>query len=178
MAAEVAPAARVVGKKQLCEILGWSRSRLDRRLDADPKFPVSARGGQAGGWAFDVAAVEAYLAAGDPGAAPASEPEAAAAPARAAHLGEETARQRLNTIQAQLAEDKLRERRGELVNAAEVKMALAEAVTRVSTSLNSMADVLVRRLNLPESAGPVIRQEIDQARRQLVHGLREFLAGE
>jgi hypothetical protein len=32
-------------------------------------------------------------------------------------------------------------------------MALADTVTKVSTGLNALPDVLVRRLNLPESAG-------------------------
>lgn len=53
------PAA--VGKKELAAELGWSRPRLDRRLNEDPAFPVLSRGDQAGGWRFDVAAVRRHL---------------------------------------------------------------------------------------------------------------------
>jgi phage terminase Nu1 subunit (DNA packaging protein) len=51
-----------VGKKQLCDALGWSRARLDSRISADENFPVLQRGNQGGGWLFDIAAVLRYLA--------------------------------------------------------------------------------------------------------------------
>src|SRR4051812_31976705 len=112
-AAAADPGDEIVGKKQLAERLGWARARPERRIEGDPNFPVKRRGDQSGGWEFDVAAVQSYLVAapddGDGGiAAPAP-----VAP-RVFHSGEETARQRLNAAQAKLAEDKLRERRGEL----------------------------------------------------------------
>jgi phage terminase Nu1 subunit (DNA packaging protein) len=173
MSEAVAAAPRIVGKKALCEdVLRWSRMRLDRRLEADPEFPVVTRGTQAGGWAFDADAVLAYLGAS------VNEPEAddaEPAPVRVQHQAEETARSRLNAAQAQLAEDKLRERRGELVEAAPLQMALADTVTRVATGLNALPDVLVRRLNLPATATEIIRQEVDGIRRSLVIGLREQL---
>jgi phage terminase Nu1 subunit (DNA packaging protein) len=184
MSEAVAVAPRIVGKKALCaEVLHWSRMRLERRLEADPEFPVVRRGTQAGGWAFDADAVLAYLGASvdEPeDAAPvkvAHQPEdaAPAAPVKVVHQAEETARSRLNAAQAQLAEDKLRERRGELVEAAPLRMALAETMTKVTTGLNSLPDVLVRRLNLPATATEIIRQEIDGVRRNLVLGLREQL---
>jgi hypothetical protein len=52
----------VVGKAGLCAALGWARPRLDRRLESDAAFPVAKRGTRAGGWEFDVASVQAYLA--------------------------------------------------------------------------------------------------------------------
>jgi hypothetical protein len=55
------PGGDGIGKKQLCEELGWSRSRLDRRLNEDETFPVLSRGNQAGGWSFDLVTVKAYL---------------------------------------------------------------------------------------------------------------------
>lgn len=175
-AAEAVDAAkRVVGKKALCEeVLNWSRMRLERRLQADRNFPVRRKGTQAGGWEFEVDAVLAYLGASvnDPED---EEGETAAAPVRVAHQAEETARSRLNAAQAQLAEDKLRERRGELLEALPLRLALSETVSKVSAGLNSLPDVLVRRLHLPESAGEVIRQEIDAVRRTLVISLREQL---
>lgn len=166
------PGERVVGKKALCAALKWSRMKLDRRLDEDAAFPVLTRGNRAGGWAFDLDAVTAYL---QPESEPVPAPEPGE-PARIDHGGEITARQRRDAAQAQLLEDKIRRSRGDLVDAAELRMALAEAVSRAGSGLNSLADVLVRRLNLPESALPIIRQEVDGIRRQLVSGLREHLA--
>lgn len=168
MAAE-APERRIVGKKALCEILGWSRMKLDRRLDEDEAFPVETRGTQAGGWAFDVDAVQAYL---EPEEEREEVAEDLATPAGLAARTEMTARQRRDLAQAQLHEDKLRRLRGELVEAAELRMALSEAVSRTSTALNTIAETLVRRLKLPETAIPVIQQEVDEVRRQLVAGLR------
>lgn len=165
-----APADRqIVGKKQLCEILGWSRMRLDRRLDEDASFPIEARGTQAGGWQFDVAAVQAHVAADEDAPAVVEDDLDDVAPAAREAM---TARQRRDMAEAHLKEDKLRKMRGELVEASDLRMALSEAVARTSTSLNKLAETLVRRLNLPETAIPIIRQEIDEARRQLVAGLR------
>lgn len=169
---------RVVDKKGLCAELGWSRMKLDRRLEEDGAFPVLARGGQGAPWSFDVDAVTAYLQPAAAPATPAPAPAPAPTPVKAAHTGEETARQRRDAAQAQLLEDKIRRSRGELVETGPLVLALSEAVTRTSTQLNALADVLVRRLNLPESALPIIRQEVDGCRRQLVSGLREYLTGE
>lgn len=166
---------RVVGKKGLCEALGWSRMRLERRLESDPLFPVEKRGTQAGGWEFDVDHVLEYLGAALDDD---DEEDDAPRPARVQHAAEETARSRLNQAQAELAEDKLRMRRGELVEAEPLKMALSDAITRLGAGLNSLPETLTRRLNLPESAGPIIRQEVDQLRRQLHVKLREVLTGE
>lgn len=164
-----APERRIVGKKQLCEALGWSRMKLDRRLDDDDMFPVVTRGTQSGGWEFDVDVVEAYL---EPEIEREEVAEDLNSPAGIAARAELTARQRRDLAQAQLHEDKLRRLRGDLVEVADLRMALSEAVTRTSTSLNSIAETLVRRLKLPETAIPVIQQEVDEVRRQLVAGLR------
>lgn len=177
MPAEAAePAQRIVGKKQLSEVLGWSRMKLDRRLEADAAFPVHTRGDQAGGWGFDLDLVNAYLEHdGDELALDEADDEAA--PRSAVHGGEQTARQRRDAAQAQLLEDKIRRQRGELVDAADLKMALSETVSRVASTLNKMPETLMRRLNLPPSAEGVLRQEMDEVRRQLVVGLREMLSG-
>jgi phage terminase Nu1 subunit (DNA packaging protein) len=172
VAAEAAE-PRLVTKLALCKALKWSRMRLERRLEADAAFPVVTRGTQAGGWSFDLDAVQAYLA-------PEEEREEVAedlsTPAGQAARAELTARQRRDLAQAQLHEDKLRRMRGELVEAAELKMALSETVTRVSTALNKLPETLIRRLTLPGTAEPVLRQEVDEIRRALVVGLRELLA--
>jgi hypothetical protein len=53
----------LLGKKELCEALGWSRPRLDRRIATDKNFPVLQRGNQSGGWQFDLTDVVKHLAA-------------------------------------------------------------------------------------------------------------------
>lgn len=52
-----------MGKKELCEALGWSRPRLDRRLAEDADFPVLQRGNRGGGWRFELATVIGHLVA-------------------------------------------------------------------------------------------------------------------
>ncbi|WP_374572552.1 hypothetical protein [Phenylobacterium sp.] len=178
-------APRIVGKKQLCGLLGWSRPTLDRRIDQDAAFPIRQRGDQRGGWEFDAADVFAYLGLDDPppaidddgdeAMADAPAPEQPAPLARVAHQGEATARQRRDSVQAALLEDRLRKSRGELVDAADLKIALSTAVTKLATSLNALPDILVRRLSLPESAGLVVRQEIEDARRAFFAQLRDVL---
>ncbi|CAB3759401.1 hypothetical protein [Paraburkholderia solisilvae] len=53
----------IVDKKQLCERLGWSRPKLDRRLRTDENFPVLWRSNRSGPWQFDLDAVVAHLEA-------------------------------------------------------------------------------------------------------------------
>lgn len=171
-AVAAAPAERVVGKRQLCALLEWSRSKLDRRLETDDRFPVQSRGTQAGGWKFDVEAVQAYLEPEEDRELVAEDLGTVAGREARAEL---TARQRRDLAQAQLHEDKLRRSRGDLVEAEPLKMALSETVTRVASTLNKMPETLVRRLNLPETVLPVLREEMDEVRRQLVMGLRDVL---
>jgi phage terminase Nu1 subunit (DNA packaging protein) len=56
--------ASTVGKAALAQILGWTRPKLDRRLQSDAAFPVVQQGNQAGGWAFNPDAVKSYLGIG------------------------------------------------------------------------------------------------------------------
>lgn len=178
-----APASTpLVGKKELAERLGWSRPTLDRRIDQDRNFPVAMRGNQQGGWGFDLDEVKAYLGDGQavfaaPAAEPVIEPEPAiaAASARVEHQGEATARQRRDTMQAALFEDRLRRQRGELVEVEPLKMKLGTAVAKLSASLNGLPDTLGRRLRLPENAIAVVRQEVEDTRRALFAELRDLL---
>lgn len=54
-------AAQIVGKKDLCAEMGWTRPWLDRRLKSDPHFPVHKIGDQSGGWEFDLADVRRHF---------------------------------------------------------------------------------------------------------------------
>lgn len=56
-----AAGAQTIGKAALASVLGWTRPKLDRRLNTDPAFPVVKRGSQQGGWEFDQSQVETYL---------------------------------------------------------------------------------------------------------------------
>lgn len=183
-AAPSAAAARIVGKADLAEALGWSRPRLDRRIDSDPAFPVKTRGGRSGGWEFDLGAIEAYLGLAATDAEEPEEDEPVEGPnvvqigrrRPAQHQGEETARQRKEAAQAAWYEDKLREKRGELVDASALQLKLSTAVIKAATRLNAVPEILVRRLNLPATAAAVIRQELDEVRRTLVREIEAELA--
>jgi hypothetical protein len=180
--------AAVVGKAELCAVLGWARSRLDRRLDGDPSFPVKSRGTRAGGWEFDVDRVVAYLdgvvvaqvaPAIAPAAAPATEPTTAAyqgdAPG-AAHRGESTASQRLKNAQAARVEDGLRKDRRELIEAEEMRVVLGTMLARLGKGLDSLADMATKRLGLADEASDVLRGMIDEVRQSMVTDLKLLLA--
>jgi phage terminase Nu1 subunit (DNA packaging protein) len=192
-----------IGKRELAAALGWSRSRLDRRLDQDSRFPVRKRGNQAGGWEFDVAAVLAYLqqpaapvAAPAPSrAAPVSTPtpstvsderEPAEAPARPAsarggrapgvhHEGELTAAQRHKLAQARLLEDKLEQSRRALIDAEEMRLVVGTMLAHLGKGLDGLPDAALRRLELPEEARPVLQAIVDDLRRNAVADLKGLL---
>jgi phage terminase Nu1 subunit (DNA packaging protein) len=149
-----------VGKAALCDALGWTRPRLDRRLDSDQLFPVAKRGTRAGGWEFDLAAVAAYLG-GEPAAAAASVKAAPTAPPASApaapaavkytyvppagvepvvHTGEQSARQRRDAVQAEILEDKLRRDRGELVQVEVMRQVLNTMLAHLGKGLDRLPD--------------------------------------
>ena len=172
MALAVKERSAVVGKKELCAHLNWSRPTLDRRLAQDPNFPVMLRGDQGGPWAFDVATVESYLTAGTLSKTP------PAPTAKVEHVGEATARQRRDHAQAALFEDKLARERGALVEADKMRMAVSTMLAALGESLTALPDKIVRDLNLPEMAAPRIRAMIDAMRRTAVDDLRTLLSDE
>jgi len=180
-----APAVPVepVGKSALCRILRWSRPTLDLRLETDPRFPVLRRGAKGGGWSFDTVAVIAYLSGASPvsrAAAVAGDvPEAASsvdvdAP-KVIHLGEQTARQRRDQVQAEILEDKLRRDRGELVQAEVMRQVITKMVVHLGKGMDRLADQVVEKLGLPESNADVIRELTDELRVTMVAELNVLL---
>lgn len=197
-------AGKTVGKKELAEALGWTRPKLDRRLESDAGFPVVTRGTKAGGWEFDLAAVQAYL---DPEEAPPLPPRPARsrpasrksappppafdpdledddegdtpAPSRrrapAQHAGESTAKQRKDAAQAAMLEDKLRLSRGELVEAEEMRTVLATMLSHLAKGIDGIPVLMVKRLGLEENALPVLREIVDDLRGQMVLDLRKAM---
>lgn len=196
-------AGKTVGKKELAEALGWTRPKLDRRLESDAGFPVVTRGTKAGGWEFDLAAVRAYL---DPEEAPPPPPRPARprpadrkpapppppvfdldledeedppVPRRrqgpAQHAGEATAKQRKDAAQAAMIEDKLRLSRSELVEAEEMRTVLATMLSHLSKGIDGIPVLMVKRLGLEEDAMPVLREIVDDLRSQMVLNLRKAM---
>lgn len=194
-------AGQTVGKKELVEALGWTRPKLDRRLESDAGFPVVTRGTKAGGWEFDLAAVRAYL---DPEEAPPPPPrptptrpaarrpapppppvfdledeEDPPAPRRrqgpAQHAGEATAKQRKDAAQAAMIEDKLRLSRSELVEAEEMRTVLATMLSHLSKGIDGIPVLMIKRLGLEEDAMPVLREIVDDLRSQMVLDLRKAM---
>lgn len=188
---------RYIGKADLAEALGWTRPKLDRRLDSDASFPVVARGTRAGGWQFDLAAVRAYLdgkpvpKASAPAPAPkrsarkpvAAEPtptilppgpEKPAGPVK--HLGEETAKQRKDNAQAAMLEDELAQKRGQLVEVEELRTVLATMLARLSKGIDGIPVLMIKRLGLSDDTLPVLREIVDDLRKQMVLDLRRVLS--
>ncbi|NUB12535.1 hypothetical protein GAY28_07310 [Azospirillum brasilense] len=187
----------MLGKKELAEALGWNRPKLDRRLEADPNFPILARGTRAGGWQFDLAAVRAYL---DGSEAPRRPAAAAAKPKRAyrtaavadpvptvlppvpdqpsgpaKHQGEATAKQRKDTVQSAILEDKLALSRGQLVEAEEMRTVISTMLAHLASGLEGIPVLLIKRLNLSEDSLPELREIVDDLRAQMVQDLRKVL---
>lgn len=182
--------AQVCGKAELAALLKWSRTRLDRRLDQDPQFPVKKRGTRAGGWEFDPAAVLAYLEGAPAGAkpakagsAPADEKPAKALPYQGvpdapgiSHRGESTASQRLKNAQAARVEDSLRKDRRELIEAEEMRIVLGTMLARLGKGLDSLSDMITKRLGLPEESSDVMRSMVDELRQNMVGDLKTLLS--
>ena len=190
-----------IGKAALCAALGWTRPRLDRRLDSDGNFPVSKRGTRAGGWEFDLAAVCAYLGAEPAIEVPAEAPKsikpksAARAPIDSrtplaepkftvvppagvepvVHTGEQTARQRRDAVQAEILEDKLRRDRGELVQVEVMRQVLNTMLVHLGKGLDRLSDQVVERCRLPEEYADQIRVVTDDLRRTMADELRVLL---
>lgn len=181
----MAKAARnVVGKGELCALLGWSRPRLDRRLNTDRKFPVKKRGTAAGGWEFDAGKVMAYLGAQELPVAPTAPAPVSSAPdapplrnstataGGVQHAGESTARQRRDEAQAAMLEDKLRRERGDLVERHELEMVLGTMVAHLGKGLDGLPDMIVKKLGLLEETSDSIRALTDDLRVKMVNDLR------
>ncbi|QGZ56743.1 hypothetical protein [Paraburkholderia acidiphila] len=188
----------VIGKAALADALGWTRPKLDRRLDSDESFPIAKRGTRAGGWEFDLAAVKAYLAGGA-GAPRARAPaQAAAAPDAnpypgakytvlppsavpppgvepVIHSGEQTARQRRDQVQAEILEDKLRRDRGELVQAEVMRQVITKMLVHLGKGMDRLADQVVEKLGLPEENADAIRELTDDLRTTMVDELKVLM---
>lgn len=178
-------ATGTVGKKELCAHLKWSRPTLDKRLKVDAKFPVVSRGDQSGGWAFDVAVVDAYLAgttSPPTPAPPAIDPkqlrDAVAPPLPAMPVRtpsperrsgesqpEATARARKENADASLKEIKLQEMSGELVSRERMRQISATIIANLAANFDQLASEIVKRQNLPEEMEPAIQAQLDEVRR-------------
>jgi phage terminase Nu1 subunit (DNA packaging protein) len=179
-----APAAQVVGKKQLCEILGWSRPTLDSRIARDRLFPVVSHGGKGGGWEFDVATVKAYLGA-TAGRIETAAIEAAVEqgevlrfkPAGHTQTRDETsASARLKDAQAALSEDKLRKARGDLVEAGPTAQVLGELMVNLRSELLNIPDQVGRDMDLSDRAVALMKRQVENALRTAARTLKQKLA--
>ncbi|WP_322055637.1 hypothetical protein [Burkholderia cenocepacia] len=192
-----------IGKAALADALGWTRPKLDRRLDSDGSFPILKRGTRAGGWEFDLGAVRAYLAGesagssrpaakaaaraanADPAASPYPDaryvvlPPASAVPPPGvepvAHSGEQSARQRRDLVQAEILEDKLRRDRGELVQAEVMRQVITKMLVHLGKGMDRLADQVVEKLGLPEESAEAIRDLTDDLRTTMVDELKVLL---
>ena len=193
MTSETSPS---IGKKELCARLNWARPTLDRRLNADPHFPVRTRGGKGGGWEFDYDQVLAYLNGAPPATVPitsdgylteeveeADEPiqfeearQARQDGGRLQHRGEVTSRQLRDHADADLKIDRLRRTRGELVEASQMRQALETILVELRSGLLAMPDSLVKEFGLTERVGFAMKGKIEGMMRTSVLSLKKQLA--
>ncbi|WP_103704179.1 hypothetical protein [Paraburkholderia eburnea] len=190
----------MIGKAALADALGWTRPKLDRRLESDESFPIAKRGTRAGGWEFDLAAVKAYLGGGAPARSAPRAPKAASVPAPddnpypgakypgakysvvppagvepLVHTGEQTARQRRDMVQAEILEDKLRRDRGDLVQAEVMRQVITKMLVHLGKGMDRLADQIVEKLSLPEENADAIRELTDDLRTTMVDELKVLL---
>ncbi|MDE1901507.1 MAG: hypothetical protein KGI37_07685 [Alphaproteobacteria bacterium] len=179
-------------KVQLCDRLGWTRPRLDRRLESDPHFPVARRGGTGKGraWQFDFDDVKAHLdgakltpdeSIDDDGIDPSNIAIDAqrdlnnTAREPFVDVREETARARRDLAQAALMEDKLRQSRGDLVEASDLKDAVSKMLMHLGKGLDALPEQVVSRLNLTAEHALTIRTLINHLRGSMVADLQRIL---
>jgi phage terminase Nu1 subunit (DNA packaging protein) len=176
--------AATVGKKELCEALGWSRPKLDRRLNSDRSFPVVSRGDRGGGWKFDLHQVVAYLngAPSEVGLPQAVDPDEEAPPApvvlaavRQQHQGEATARQQRDQADADLKIDRLKRSRGELVEASEMRMVVDTTLVELRSALLAMPDALAQEFGLSERVSYAMKGKVEGMMRTTIQTLRQKL---
>lgn len=84
-------------------------------------------------------------------------------------------RKRIRSAQASLAEAKVMEQTGHLITRSEVVMVMGGAFSRLGKALDRLPSTLSRDLNLPPDHVRVIRERIDQMRRDFVRDSAEFV---
>jgi phage terminase Nu1 subunit (DNA packaging protein) len=192
--------SQLIGKAALANELGWSRPKLDRRLESDPHFPVVYRGGKGNGrgWQFDLDAVQNYLAgnpesaetpdairessstkpisngkkdsSGDPDVTQIDE-----RPRTSEHQGEATARSRRDTAQAQILEDKIRKDRAQLVEVEDLRNTLSTVLLHLGKRLDTLPDSIVARCNLAPAHAISIRELVNNIRTSMVKELQQLM---
>lgn len=135
-----------------------------------------------GGWAFDPAAVMAYLAGPSPSAgAPnlstatgvvaeySSDPVASGDPVM--HAGEQNARQRRDAVNAEILEEKLQRDRGELVVAEDMRKVVTILQASINEGLDRLCRQIVTRLAIPE-AEAIMHELVNELRDEMAAELR------
>ncbi|HHL4081276.1 hypothetical protein [Burkholderia sola] len=170
----------LVSKSALCRLLGWSRPKLDLRLETDPHFPVASRGVKGGGWRFDTADVVAYLG-GAVSRVGSTDLDATTRPtsrlphaANVEHRGEHSARQRRDAVQAEILEDKLRRDRGELVQTDEMRRVILSLQSGINKGLDRLVGPVTELVGAA-SAEAIVRELVDELRDMMAADLRQLL---
>lgn len=168
----------IVNKRELARLLKISPPTLDARLDAEPEFPISQKGGPGVPWEFNTADVLEYERAK-------IEAERAETRRRAEALakiqpgmftpGEEgpenpdyTPQQRLQAARAATAERKLARDARLLVHTGEVKQALEDLFASLGRKMDQLPQDLTRKFNLPSEVARHIKSDLDDWRRKAV----------
>jgi phage terminase Nu1 subunit (DNA packaging protein) len=121
----------IVNKAELSDVLGVSSVSLTEWQKEDPPLPIASRGARRGqSHSYDTAAVIEWMVQ-----------------RRMRSAGLETPRDRLMRLQAEEVELRIAEKRGELVNVAQLEPELVRMVGAFRSRLLQMADQLANDLS-------------------------------
>jgi hypothetical protein len=173
----------IAGKGALCAALGWTRPRLELRIESDPNFPIKRRGRLNGtgvnAWEFDIEAVKAYLGgyANAPGdSSQPAEGEALRNNAEAAggafDVRERSARQRRESAQAGLLENKLLRQNAALIDRADLEAIMATFTQHIEAGIEGLPAMIAERLGLDDEQLENIRPLTDDLTAKMRADLR------
>jgi hypothetical protein len=177
----------IAGKGALCAALGWTRPRLELRLESDPNFPIKRRGRLNGtgvnAWEFDIEAVKAYLggyanaSGGSPGdSSQPAEGEALRNNAEAAggafDVRERSARQRRESAQAELLENKLLRQNAAFVERDDLEAVMATMTQHIEAGIEGLPAMIAERLGLDDEQLENIRPLTDELTAKMRADLR------
>jgi phage terminase Nu1 subunit (DNA packaging protein) len=150
--------SRLVSAGELAKVLAISRPTLRRMIRRYRKFPIETKGGRGRRYQFDPRKVTTFLE------------DRRAEESRRLGAGEFTPAQELAKVRAERERRKLDIETGSLIEAADLRQVLGDAVSRLGKFLDGLPASLAP-LNLPPDAVRDVRRHLEEGRRAFVHNI-------
>ncbi len=151
-----------INLEQAAEICGTSVPTLRKTIASDSHFPVGQRGGRGKAWVLDAAEVARYWYVDRAGGRP-PVPEGKSAAERKAEA------------EAALAELKVREAMGDLIEREPVFHVMASAFAKLGARLERFPNATGKELNWAAEEIELVRERLDQMRRDFARDVKEYL---